>query len=115
MPEPDEVGAGDGGRRRRAGARVEEAELTEHLAGAEYGEQVLAAVGGAAAELHLAGGDDVEPIAGLALLEQHVTTFDARTRHALKKSLRILVAQRSEEGGLTHNIDVHLSILPRFA
>ena len=54
------------------GTGVEERELAEHLARAEDGQEVLAAVGGGAAELHLAVEDDVELVARVALVEEHV-------------------------------------------
>src|SRR5690606_19101881 len=60
--------SGDGG---RTWARIEEAELTDDLAGADHGQQVLAAIGGLAADLELARGDDVELVTGIALMEEH--------------------------------------------
>ena len=69
---------GDGGGGRGARARVEERELAEHLAGAEDGEEVLAAVAARAAELDLALADDVEPVALVALVEQDVAALQAR-------------------------------------
>ena len=49
--------------------RVEDREFTEHVRWAHHGQQILAAVRGVTRQLHLAGGDDVQGVALLALPE----------------------------------------------
>ena len=75
---------GDGGGAR---ARVEQRQLAEHLAGAEDRQQVLAAVGGGAAELHLAVGDDVELVALVALVEQHLAAAQPGLGHRRRSAV----------------------------
>src|SRR6185437_1506770 len=55
---------GDGSGRRGARAGVEERQLAEDVAWAEDRQQVLASVGGAAADLDFAGEDEEHPVAG---------------------------------------------------
>ena len=100
---------GDGGDGGRARAGVEQRELAEHLAGAEDGQQVLAAVAGGAAELHLAVEHDVEPVAGVALVEQHLAPTQLGLGHGAAQSVGRLVVERAEERGLTHHVVVHES------
>src|SRR5690606_40768725 len=61
---------------------VEDGQLAEHVRGPEDAEQVLPAVGGLAADLHLPGQDDVQLVTGLTLLEDDVA---ARELHALQR------------------------------
>ena len=79
---------GDGGDRRGARAGVEQGQLAEHLTRAEDRQQVLAAVGRRAPELDLAVGDDVEPVALVALVEQHVAAADLRSRPSTRSAPR---------------------------
>src|SRR5699024_2297131 len=65
-----DVGDAHGGRGARS--RVEDGELTEHVGRAEDRQEVLATVGRLAGELHLAGGDDVEAVALLALADDRL-------------------------------------------
>src|SRR5205085_12232995 len=64
--------------RRRSRAGVEEGELAEHLPRAQDRQEVLPAVGGGAAELHLAVRDDVELVARVALVEEHLRSEERR-------------------------------------
>ena len=100
---------GDGGDGGRARARVEQRQLAEHLAGAEDRQQVLAAVAGGAAELHLAVEHDVEPVAGVALVEQHLAPTQLGLGHGGTQSVGRLVVERAEERRLTHHVVVHES------
>jgi hypothetical protein len=68
----DRAHLGHRGRSGRVRAGVEDRQLAEHLRWAQDPEQVLAAVGGRAPELHLARLDDVEPVTGLAFGENLV-------------------------------------------
>ena len=101
------VGVGDRGDGRRARAGVEQRELAEHLAGAEDGQQVLAAVGGGAAELHLAVEHDVEPVARVALVEQHVAAAQPGLGHRGAQRGGRLVVERAEQRRLTQHVVVH--------
>src|SRR5690606_27810519 len=74
------LGHRGGGRGTRTG--VEDGQLAEHVRGPEDAEQVLPAVGGLAADLHLPGQDDVQLVTGLTLLEDDVA---ARELHALQR------------------------------
>ena len=104
-----EGGVGDGGDRRGARAGVEERELAEHLAGAHDREQVLAAVGGRAAELHLALGDDVELVAGVALVEEDVATAQLGLGHRAAQRGGRLVVERAEQRCLPKHVVVHVN------
>ncbi len=98
---------GHRGHRRRARTRVEQRQLAEHLAGAEDRQQVLAAVAGGAAQLHLALGDDVELVAGVPLVEEHLAaTQPDRAERAAQRSGR-LVVERVEQRCLTQDVRVH--------
>ena len=70
--EGTDLAGGNGGRGRRARPGIEQGQLAEHLAGTEHGEQVLPSGRTAAAELDLAADHDVQPILGVALMEQHL-------------------------------------------
>src|SRR5699024_10639204 len=72
--------------RRRARARVEDGQLAEHVGRAEDRQQVLAAVRRLAGELHLAGGDDVQAVALLALADDHVTLRVLLARQVITQS-----------------------------
>ena len=63
LPRPISDGVGDRGRGGVARSRVEQGQLAEHLARPEDRQQVLPAVAGSPAELHLAVDDHVEPVA----------------------------------------------------
>ncbi len=63
---------GDGGGARGTGPRVEDRQLAEHVRRTHDGQQVLATVRRTAADLHLAGNDDVQAVAGLALGEDRM-------------------------------------------
>ena len=89
------------------GTGVEERQLAEHLAGAEDRQQVLAAVGGGAPELHLAVGDDVQLVPGVTLVEEHLAAAQPhRAQRALQRSGR-LVVQGAEQRRLTQHIGIH--------
>src|SRR4029077_12328061 len=93
------------GRRARAG--VEQRQLSEHLTRTEDREEVLAAVGGGAAELHLAVDHDVQPVAGVALMEQHVTPPELGVAHRPAQGGGGLVVERAEQRRLTQYLVVH--------
>ena len=98
---------GHRGRGRGAGARVEQAELAEHLTRAEDGQQVLPAVRARPAELDLALGDDVERLAGVALGEQLVAALEMAAAHrGAQRGRRLLVQAREQRGG-THDVWIH--------
>ena len=90
---------------RRARAWVEQGQLAEHLAGPEDREEVLAAVAGGAAELHLAVHHDVQPVT-----ERHLRGR-ARRRDAgsclRRRAPRGLVVERAEQRRLTQHLVVH--------
>ena len=94
VPEADQPAVAHRGGGRGAGAGVEQAQLAEHLARAEHRQQVLPAVAAGAAELDLALDDDVEPVALVALGEEHLaasrgcTSTMARRREADASSSR---------------------------
>ena len=101
MAEPDQLGLGHGGGGRGARPRVEQAELAEHLARAEDGEQVLAAVDAGAAELDLALADDVQPVALVALVRTgRRRARGARADHRVRQGGRSLVVQGCEQRAL---------------
>ena len=89
------------------GPGVEQRQLAEHLAGAQDREQVLAAVGGGAAELHLALGDDVELVALVALVEQHLAASQPRLGHRGAQGGGRLVVERAEQRRLAKYVVVH--------
>jgi hypothetical protein len=105
----DEHGVGD--RRPRGVARpgVEERQLAEHLARPQDGEQVLAAVSRRPAELDLALDDDVEPVAGVALVEHGLTARNLDPGHHRLQGLRGLVVESGEQRCLAHDLVVHRS------
>ncbi|MNW65677.1 hypothetical protein D3C74_440790 [compost metagenome] len=107
MAELVEERVGDGARRGRAGARVEERELTEHLARPEDGQEVLPAVVRASAELDLALCDHVQPVAGLALAEQYVPTGELDLLHRVEQRPGLFAVHGGEEGGGEHYVVVH--------
>jgi hypothetical protein len=102
-----ELGLGDGGRGHGARARVEEAQLAEHLAGAEDRHEVLAAVAAAAPELDLALADHVEPVTLVALVEQDVTALQTALGHRAHQRARSLVVEGGEQRGFPHHVLVH--------
>ena len=102
-----EGGVGDGGDRRRARAGVEQRQLAEHLARAEDRQQVLPAVGGGAAQLHLAVGDDVQLVALVALVEQHVPAAQPGVGHRCAQGGRGLVVEGAEQRSLAQHVVVH--------
>ena len=106
-----EGAVGDGGDGGRARTRVEERELAEHLAGAEDRQQVLAAVAGGAAQLHLAVEDDVELVAGVALVEEHVAAAQAVLAHRGAQRRGGLVVEGAEERCLAEHVVVHGGLL----
>mgnify|MGYP000659138807 CR=1 FL=1 len=65
---------GDGGGAGGSRPGVEDRQLAEHVRRAHDRQQVLPAVRGPPTDLHLAGDDDVQPIAGLTLGEYRVPT-----------------------------------------
>ena len=92
LRQPGQPGVGDHDRGGRARARVEQRQLAELVGRAHHRDQVLPAVGGLPAELHLAGQHDVEAVAGLALVEEGGA---ARRVEDLE-----LAAQRLDVGGV---------------
>ena len=102
---------GRGGRRARP--RVEQAQLSEHLTGAEDGEERLAPVIRGSPQLDLALKDDVEPIAGLALLENDLALGDGSLGQGRTQGCRTLGIKREEERGLHQGV-VHGLILSYF-
>ena len=70
-----------------ARARVEDREFTEHVRRAHDGQQVLTSVGGVTRQLHLAGGDDVQGVALLALLEDRGSAREVDGLQLLNQSL----------------------------
>ena len=93
-------GRGGGG----AHARVEEAELAEHLPGPEHAEQALAAVVRRLAELHLAVDDDVHRVARLALGEQHLALRDVGLGERGPQRRSALGVEGGEQRGLHEGV-----------
>ena len=104
-------GLGDGGDGRRPRAGVEERQLAEHLAGAEDRQQVLAAVRGGAAELHLALGDDVELVARVALVEEHLAATQPVLAHRGAQCSGRLVVEGTEQRRLPEYVVIHVMSL----
>src|SRR5207248_6906361 len=67
----------EGGGGRRAGFTVDGRELPEQLAGADHGDETLAAVGAEAGDLHTALDDQTDPVRGVALVEQRGARAEA--------------------------------------
>jgi len=107
VAECDELCLGDGSGGRSAGTGVEEAELAEHLAGTQDGQEVLAAVGAGEPELDLAFADHVEPISPVTLVKEDVAALEMRRRHRLHQGSSGLVVQGGEERGSSYGVDVH--------
>src|SRR5690606_23870968 len=78
-------------------ARLEERELAEELAGAEDGQEVLPAVVRAVPELDLPLEDQVEPVAGAALVEEGLPAPQADLLHGLPQGSPGVVVEGSEE------------------
>lgn len=104
MAQAEELDLGQGAGGGRTGAGVEERQLTDQLAGAEHGQHVLPAVGGSAVELHLALGDHVQAVAGVAFVEQRVATGEGRLAHGGAELRGLLVVERREERRAPQNI-----------
>src|SRR5690606_34509002 len=79
----------------------------------EHGEEVLAAVAGGAAQLHLALEHHVELVAGVALVEEHLPTTQTRLSHRRAQRRRRLVVELAEQGRLTQYVVVHEGLLHR--
>jgi len=107
VAECDELGLGDGSGGRGAGTGVEEAELAKHLARAQDGQEVLAAVDAGTPELDLALADHVEPIPTVAFAKEDVAALEVRSCHRLHQGPGGLVVQGSEERGSSYDVDVH--------
>jgi hypothetical protein len=109
IPEPRHQGlvlergqhrVGHGARRRRPGPRVEQGQLTEHLAGPDNAEQVLPAVRRGARQLHLPFEHHVEGVTVLALAEQVLATRQLDLRHLTPESAGAFVIKSIEQGRL---------------
>ena len=72
VAQSDQRGVRDGGGGRVPWTGVEQGQLAEHLTRAQDGEKVLAAVTGRAPQFHLAIDDHVQPVARVALVEEHL-------------------------------------------
>ena len=97
VAEPVQRDGGDCGGRGGARSRVEQRQLAEHLARPEHGEQVLTAVSGGAAELHLALAHDVEAVTGVPLGEERLPAADRDLVHPLPQRGLGLVVEGGEE------------------
>jgi predicted HAD superfamily Cof-like phosphohydrolase len=105
--EHEHAGRGDSRGGRRARARVEERELAEQLARAEDGEEVLAAVGGAVADLHLAVDEDVQTVAGLALAEQDLAATQLDLTHDLQQGAAVGLLEILEQRHRVDDVTLH--------
>ena len=112
VAEAEQAGVGERGGGRGAGAGVEERQLAEHLARAEDPEQGLAAVVRGGAELDLAVGDDVQPVARLALGEQHAPAVEGDLAHRGAQRRGRLALERGEERGSGQRVLRHGAIMP---
>ncbi len=90
---------GLGHRHSGGGARpgIEQGQLAEHLPGPEHGDQGFTPVGGRVAELDLAGLDEEELVAGLALGEQDVALGQAHLNHRRPHRGGGIVVEGSEQ------------------
>jgi len=88
-------------RTRRPRTWVEDRQLAEHIGRSHHGEQIVAAVGRAAADLHLARDDDVQLVARLSLREHGVPAAEV---DALQ-----LIAQRGYRAGFDSLDDAGLA------
>jgi hypothetical protein len=102
-----ERGVGDRRDRGRTRTRVEEGELAEHLPGAHDRQQVLAAVRRGASQLDLAVEHDVEPVAGVALVEQDIAAAQLDLGQRVAQGGGCFVVEAAEQRGLTQHVDVH--------
>ena len=103
----EQVRGGHGRGGGRARARVEQGQLTDDLAGAQDREEVLAAVGRGVTELDLAGQQDVQAVAAVALVEERLATAQGRLRHHGAQLLLLLRAHALEERDLGDDAFVH--------
>ncbi len=106
-PSAIELRLGDGSGSRGAGTGVEQAQLTEHLARAQDGQEVLAAVDAGEPELDLALSDHVEPITAVTLAKEDVATFKTRRRHRLHQGFGGARHPVRRRGVLVYDINVH--------
>src|SRR5690606_2125503 len=90
--------------RGRARPGVEQRQLAEHLARAEHAQHVLPAVLGGAGELDLAFEHDVEPVAGLVLVEDRLAFGKLDLGDARPKRRGALPVERGEQGGLAQHV-----------
>jgi hypothetical protein len=81
VAEAEQLDLGQRGGRGGARPRVEQREFADQLAGSDDGQHVLAAVGGGAVQFDLALGDDVQPVAGVALVEERVAAREGHLTH----------------------------------
>src|SRR5699024_12851580 len=99
---------------RGARARIEQRQLADDLAGSDDRQEVLAAIGRFASDLELAGRDDVQLIARIALAEEHGPAPDAARLHVFEQRAGRLVVEPGEERGPAYDFDVHLVPPDRF-
>src|SRR5699024_11135049 len=86
--------------------RVEDREFTEHVRWAHHGQQILAAVRGVTRQLHLAGGDDVQGVALLALLEDRGSAGEVDGLQLLNQSLHGLGVYPLKDSSAGQNLGV---------
>src|SRR5690606_19493765 len=79
-------------------------EFADQLARAEHRQHVLPAVGGGAVELHLALGHHVQPVSGVALVEERVASGERRLGHGSTQLSGLLPVERREERGAPQNV-----------
>jgi hypothetical protein len=103
---PDLTG-GDRRRRGGPGARIEERELAEHLARPQDGEQVLPTGRSAPTELDLSADHDVEPVLGIALVEQDLTLVELDRPHGRRECGCSLVLEPSKQRSSFQDFRIH--------
>ena len=88
---------GDGSCGGRAGALVEQGQLADDLAGAEDGDEILAAIIRGVAEFDLAINNNEQVLAGISFMEKGFAATEGLFRHQLGELSLILLGQASEE------------------
>src|SRR5262249_31232497 len=92
-----EPGVGHRDRPHRARPRIEQRQLAEHLARPEHTGQVLPAVRRGPGQLDLAVEHHVQPVPGVALLEQVFAPAELNLDHPGAQCLRRILVQRLEQ------------------
>ena len=106
-----QAGLGNSHRVGRTGRRIEESHLAEHIAGAHDGDHVLAAIGGGATQLHLAGEHGKELIVLVTLVEEDGVTGEVNLLNVIGQQGKCCVVKIRKKRGATEDLEIHEVLL----